>query len=83
VYSLHKLLWDIRKDPELAERFGVDPEAVLHEYGLDGDARDAMRRLDFKQLHAIGANPYLIYFCAIQLKVDREDYYAQIREESI
>lgn len=83
MYSLHKLLWEVRKDPEVAERFRTDPEAVLDEYGLDGDARDAMRRLDFKKLHAIGANPYLIYFCAIQLKVDRQDYYAQIREESI
>lgn len=82
MYSLHKLLWDIRKDPELAERFRADPIAVLDEYGLEGDAREAMIQLDFKRLHEIGANPYLIYFCAIQLKVDREAYYAQIREES-
>lgn len=81
MYTLHKLLWDIRKDPELAVRFGESPDQVLDEYGLDGGARDAMRDLDFKKLHEIGANPYLIYFCAIQLKVDRADYYAQIRGE--
>ena len=81
MYNLHKLLWEIRKDPELADRFREDPEPVLDEYGLEGPARTAMRELDFKALHAIGANPYLIYFCAIQLKVDRADYYAQIRGE--
>lgn len=82
MYSLHKLLWEIRKDPDLAERFRANPALVLDEYGLEGDAREAMLTLDFKALHAIGANPYLIYFCAIQLQVDRADYYAQIREES-
>ena len=82
MYNLHKLLWEIRKDPDLAARFRADRAAVLDEYGLEGDAREAMSALDFKALHAIGANPYLIYFCAIQLQVDRADYYAQIREES-
>jgi len=81
VYNLHKLLWDIRKNPEIAKRFLDNPYPVLDLYGLEGDAREAMRTLDFKKLHEIGANPYLIYFCAIQLQVDRASYYAQIREE--
>ncbi|TQO20035.1 aromatic-ring opening dioxygenase LigAB LigA subunit [Rhodoglobus vestalii] len=80
MYSLHKLLWEIRKDPELAKRFRADPSVVLNEYGLEGDAREAMLTLDFKKLHEIGANPYLIYFCALQLQVGRESYYEQIRE---
>lgn len=81
MYRLHKLLWDIRKDSALAQSFRSDPEPVLNEYGLEGEARTAMLELDFKKLHEIGANPYLIYFCAIQLEVDRASYYAQIREE--
>jgi hypothetical protein len=48
---------------------------------VEGEARTAMLELDFKKLHKIGANPYLIYFCAIQLAVDRAAYYTQIREE--
>ncbi|WP_165384175.1 hypothetical protein [Leucobacter triazinivorans] len=81
MYSLHQLLWDIRKDPALAARFRTNPYPILDEYGVEGEARYAMLELDFKKLHEIGANPYLIYFCAIQLKVDRAAYYAQIREE--
>lgn len=81
MYDLHKLLWDIRKDPALALQFRADPVPILDEYGLTGEHRDAMATLDFKRLHRIGANPYLIYFCAIQLQVDRASYYAQIREE--
>ncbi len=81
MYRLHKLLWDIRKDPALAQRFRASAAEVLDEYDMQGEARAAMLELDFKKLHELGANPYLIYFCAIQLQVDRADYYAQIREE--
>ncbi len=83
LYSLHMLLWDIRKNPELAKSFLNDPEPVLDEYEVEGEARNTMQNLDFKRLHELGANPYLIYFCAIQLQVDRDAYYAQIRGESV
>ena len=81
MYKLHQLLWDIRKDPDLALRFRARTRTTLDAYGVTGEAREAMLELDFQKLHEIGANPYLIYFCAIQLQVDRADYYAQIREE--
>jgi hypothetical protein len=81
MYELHKLLWDIRKDPKLAERFLEEPEPILEAYGVSGEAAEALTNFDFKKLHEIGANPYLIYFCAIQLQYDRAAYYAQIRGE--
>jgi hypothetical protein len=34
VYSLHKLLWDLRRDPVLAARFRDDPDDVLAGYDL-------------------------------------------------
>lgn len=83
MYELHMLLWNMRKDPALASRFLADPQPVLDEYDLEADAREAMANLDFKKLHEVGANPYLIYFCAIQLEVDRAQYYAQIRGEKV
>lgn len=78
---MHKLLWDIRNVPEVNERFLAHPEDVLDDYAVEGEDRRALRELDFKALHELGYNPYLIYFCAIQLRVDRADYYAQIRGE--
>lgn len=81
MYTMHKLLWDIRNVPEVNERFLADPDDVLDDYGVEGEDRRALRELDFKTLHELGYNPYLIYFCAIQLRVDRADYYAQIRGE--
>ena len=81
MYSLHKLLWDLRRDPELAERFHADPSSVLAGYDLACADRRAIVDRDFRALYKRGANPYLLYFCALQIGVSREDYYAQLRDD--
>lgn len=81
MYALHKLLWDIRRDGDLKARYLEDADAVLDEYGIEGEWRQDMKTLDFKALYEKGINPYLLYFCAIQLQVDRAEYYARIRGE--
>ncbi len=83
MYELQKLLWDIRKDIALAVRFREGCDSILDDYGIEGVERDAMRDLDFKTLYDRGANPYLLYFCALQIGVDRAEYYARIRGEVV
>lgn len=83
MYAVHKLLWDVRRQPSLAQRFRAEPDAVLDEYGVTGKERQEMRTLDLRALYDAGANPYLLYFCALQLGVPREEYYAQIRGERL
>lgn len=81
MYPVEKLLWDVRRHPALAARFATEPDAVLDEYGVRGVERDAMRAFDVKRLYDAGANPYLLYFCALQLGLPRAEYYARIRGE--
>ncbi|WP_409186589.1 hypothetical protein F9C11_21095 [Amycolatopsis sp. VS8301801F10] len=81
MYELHRLLWDVRRHPGVKDRYLADPDSVLDEYGVGGEFRAWMRDLDFRSLHEHGINPYLLYFCAIQLQVDRTEYYARIRGE--
>jgi hypothetical protein len=83
VYALHKMLWDIRRDTMLKARYLENPDAVLDEYGIEGEWRDQMKSMNFKSLYERGINPYLLYFCAIQLEVDRAEYYARIRGEKV
>lgn len=83
MYALHKLLWDIRRDRALTARYLADPDGVLAEYGIEDEWHGYMRSLDFKSMYERGINPYLLYFCAIQLQVDRADYYRQIRGEKV
>jgi hypothetical protein len=82
MYGLHKLLWELRKHPELAERYRAEPDAVLAGYELADEERDALVRGDFKALYDRGVNPYLLYFFALQLGVDRTAYYASVRGEN-
>jgi Aromatic-ring-opening dioxygenase LigAB, LigA subunit len=82
VYELHQLLWDIRRHPAVRDRYLAGADEVLDAYGIHGDLRGLMKALDFKSMYEHGTNPYLLYFCAIQLQVDRAAYYAQIRGET-
>ncbi|MFG2884605.1 hypothetical protein ACGFYV_20325 [Streptomyces sp. NPDC048297] len=82
MYAVHRLLWDIRRKPDVRDAYLADPDAVLDAYGVGGELRQWMKDLDFKSLYESGVNPYLLYFCAIQLQVDRAHYYAQIRGET-
>jgi hypothetical protein len=81
VYALHKLLWDIRRDTTVKSRYLDNASKVLDQYGIEGEWHRLMVDLDFKQLYERGINPYLLYFCAIQLEIPRADYYSQIRGE--
>ncbi len=81
MYGLHKLLWELRRDPALAEQFRADPAGVTSRYGLTGPEQDAMVNRDFRYLYGQGVNPYLLYFCALQIGVSRDAYYAQLRGE--
>ncbi|WP_213571176.1 hypothetical protein [Rhodococcus sp. USK13] len=83
MYSLHQLLWDIRRDAAVKDAYMANSSQVLDSYGVSGDLRWMMQRLDFKGLYEAGVNPYLLYFCAIQLEIDRAEYYARIRGELV
>lgn len=81
MYRVQKLLWDVRRHPGVAERFRDDPEGVLDDYDIGGRPRVALREMDLKWLFDSGANPYLLYFCALQLGIERDRYYSEIRGE--
>jgi aromatic-ring opening dioxygenase LigAB LigA subunit len=83
MYGVHQLLWDIRRRPEVHAAYKQDPERVLDAYEIHDEFRAHLRTLDFKAMYEAGVNPYLLYFCAIQLEVDRAEYYAQLRGEVV
>lgn len=82
MYDLQKLLWDLRRDAELAKLYRDDPDSVLAGYALADTDREALRRQDFKTLYDRGVNPYLLYFFALQIGVDRGAYYANLRGQT-
>lgn len=59
-YRLSKLLAEIGR-PEERAAF-ADPALLRDRYGLTPPEVDAVIEADLPQLHALGANPYLIRF---------------------
>lgn len=78
-FELHRLLWDLRHDAAVAERARTDFDDVARSYGLGVDEAGALRRGDFAALLAMGTNPMLLYFGALDLGVERDTYYEQLR----
>lgn len=78
-FELHRLLWDLRHDPELAAVAQDDLATVLDRYELAEPERRAVAAGDVGALLALGASPLLVYFGALELGMGRDDYYAAVR----
>lgn len=81
MYNVHKFLWELRRNPALADRFKQDPEGTLQAYGLADEERRALLERDFRKLYDAGANPYILYFGALQMGVSRPEFYERLRGE--
>jgi hypothetical protein len=79
VYGLQRLLWEVRKYPALAAQLKNAPEELFEAYGVAEPYRSPLLARDFSRLLEMGTNPYLLYFYALQIGVDRADYYAATR----
>lgn len=77
-YELQHLLWDLRHDPATVSMLHHDPEGTMRAYELSPDEADALVRRDFAALLALGVNPLLLYFGALEMGVSRQDYYADV-----
>lgn len=82
-FELHRLLWDLRHDPASAEVAREDPDGFVARYELSAEESVALLKRDFAALLALGANPLLLYFGALEMGVARDDYYAGLRGASI
>lgn len=60
IYSLHKLLFDIRSRATARETFLTDPEALYQHYALSEAELAALRAKDIYRLHKMGVAAYLL-----------------------
>ena len=81
-FELHRLLWDLRRDPGVVRAWEADRDAVLRSYQLEGDEADAVMRRDFAALLEVGVSPLLLYFGALEMGVSRDEYYAGLAQTS-
>ena len=60
VYQVNRLIYTMKMDGSLAERFRSDRGALLKEWDLTDDERRAVEELDFDWLRRAGVVPNLL-----------------------
>ena len=56
----NRLIFEVRRDPALCQRFRGALEQVMDEYGLSPAEKDALRREDLRALARLGVHPYFL-----------------------
>jgi Aromatic-ring-opening dioxygenase LigAB, LigA subunit len=71
-YPLNRFLFALKSDDGVRARYLSDPEAMLREASLDGEAAAALRDLDRDRLVRCGAHPYLVFMAGLRLRMSRD-----------
>lgn len=56
----NQMVFHVRRDLALVERFRVDLEGLMTSYGLSADEKAAFRAQDLKRLAELGVHPYFL-----------------------
>jgi hypothetical protein len=71
-YALNRLLFALKSNTAVRDRYVAQPEATMREHGLDDEARAALAAADRDRLVALGAHPYLVFMAQVRLTMARD-----------
>ena len=57
---INEMMFYVRKDARLRERFKTDLEGIAREFGLAPAEYEALRDKDVRRLHELGVHPYYV-----------------------
>lgn len=82
VYQINKLLYLTDNDPALRKRMKEEPEAVLNEFKLTAEEREALKSGAVGRLYQMGVHTFLLnHLYRYELfGVNRDNYLSRIRE---
>jgi aromatic-ring opening dioxygenase LigAB LigA subunit len=82
VYQVNKLLYLTDNDPSFRKRVLEDPEAVIKEFSLTPEERDALTSGSVGKLYQMGVHTFLLnHLYRYELfGVNRDNYLTRIRE---
>jgi hypothetical protein len=82
VYQVNKILYLTDNDPEFRKRMLANPEAVLNEFRLTAEERDALTSGAVGRLYQMGVHTFLLnHLYRYELfGVNRDNYLERIRE---
>ena len=66
-HAISRVMWEITRDRDLADRFKAEPATVLDGRDLDDDERKALVAADLRALFELGVHPFVLYHFALRL----------------
>ena len=80
LYAAQKLLYHLNREPAVQARFKAEKAAVLDEYDLSDEEREAFLAGDVGKLYVLGANGQLLMHFAALLGMPWADCIEAMRE---
>jgi hypothetical protein len=80
LYSAQKFLYQLNREPQVQQRFRDDPAALLGDYELTDEEREAFVNGDIGKLYVLGSNGQLLMHFAALLGMPWADYIEAMRE---
>ena len=80
LYAAQKLLYHLNRDPAVQARFRTGRDALLDDYPLTAEEREAFVAGDVGKLYVLGANGQLLMHFAALLGMPWADYIEAMRE---
>ena len=80
LYYVQKLLYQLNRDPAVRKRFDSDRRALLEEYELTAEERDAIESGDVGLLYVMGVNGQILMHYAALLGQPWDVYINAMRE---
>lgn len=80
LYYVQKLIYNLNRDPKLAEKFLANMEPVLEEYELTGEELTAIRGPDVGLLYVLGVNGQLLMHYAALCGYQWDEYIQSMKD---
>jgi hypothetical protein len=80
LYAAQKLLYHLNREPAVQARFMAEKAALLDDYELTAEEREAFLGGDVGKLYVLGANGQLLMHFAALLGMPWADYIEAMRE---
>jgi hypothetical protein len=80
LYQVQKLIYQLNRDPRTQARYENERDAVLGEYELTSEERDALEKPDIGLLYVLGVNGQLLMHFAALHKIEWTDYLERMRQ---
>lgn len=80
LYYVQKVLYDINRDVQVQQQYRDDVDALLSNYTLTGEERDALKKPDIGLLYVLGVNGQILMHFAAFHQIEWNDYLQAMRE---